>query len=198
MKKAFKPLFLSIFFLTGAISPTFANTPPQTEFQNTDVMREKVDGFLFAVKDRLELMHDVAKWKWNTGSPIEDKKRESVLLSSLMKKSRMYGLDPADVNALFTSQIEAAKSIQIKDFETWIADEQEKVTMSRDLNTELRPEIDAASSNLLMQYREIAPYLNEPKFDTLISERAAIILDGEGIDSTVRDQALNSIFSIKK
>jgi hypothetical protein len=43
--------------------------------------------------DRLALMHDVARTKWNTKRSVGDPRREQVLLREMEEKGQEYGLD---------------------------------------------------------------------------------------------------------
>src|SRR5262245_2970129 len=71
-----------------------------------------VDRLLTIMNERLALMHEVARIKWNEKKPIEDPIRERELLEVMAKTGAAMGLDPHEVRWFLASQIEAAKIIQ--------------------------------------------------------------------------------------
>lgn len=99
--------------------------------------------------DRLELMHDVARWKWNAEKPIEDPDREQELLDRIAARAEQQGIDQALARAFFRDQIEAAKIVQRADFSEWTAAGATKFDGVPDLATVQRPKIDAATDRLL-------------------------------------------------
>jgi len=59
----------------------------------SDVRLEKL---LTLMNRRLELMHDVGRWKWNEQKAVSDPQREAELLDSLVEQGEEYDL-PADI-----------------------------------------------------------------------------------------------------
>jgi chorismate mutase len=70
-----------------------------------------IDRLLRLTAQRLALMHDVARWKWNAGRPITDPERERELLQSVVVRGRQRGLGPDLVDPFFAAQLEAARLI---------------------------------------------------------------------------------------
>lgn len=70
-------------------------------------------------RERLNLMRDVAEYKWSRNLPIEDPERERQLLSRLIRKGLAMGLDPRITQAYFADQISAAKQLQRTLFAQW-------------------------------------------------------------------------------
>src|SRR5262249_47128164 len=56
--------------------------------------RADLDRLLRLMQQRLTLMHEVARWKWNAGRPVTDAERERQLLHSVVERGRGKGLDP--------------------------------------------------------------------------------------------------------
>src|SRR4051794_3177508 len=80
-----------------------------------------LDRLLVLMGQRLEVMHDVARYKWARKSPIEDPARERALLDDVAEGGRRLGLEPETTRSFFAAQIEAAKLIQRADFRRWEA-----------------------------------------------------------------------------
>src|SRR4051794_25441503 len=77
------------------------------------------DGLLALIRDRLDVMHDVARWKWARNAAIEDPEREAASLEDVAGRGVALGLDPEMTRAFFRGQIEAAKIVQRADFRRW-------------------------------------------------------------------------------
>ena len=71
-----------------------------------------LDRLLRLMQQRLTLMHEVARWKWNAGQPVTDAERERELLHSVVEGGRGKGLDPELVRSFFAAQLEAARLVQ--------------------------------------------------------------------------------------
>jgi len=97
-------------------------------------------GDLYALIDaRLELMDEVAAYKWREGLPIEDAARERVVLQEAMAEALRHGLTAASSRALFEAQIEAAKTIQQYWFDVWTS--RPGPAEAPDLNADIRPQL---------------------------------------------------------
>ena len=148
------------------------------------------DALLELMRERLLVMHDVARWKWNARQPIADPKRERELLDELASRAAEHGLSPDEVRRFMRAQIEAGKLVQQADWQRWEAEGQKDFKDAPDLKTELRPKIDRLSEQLLAAFAAVLPQLAEPAARGRISHRAEQILTGEGIDAGVRATAL--------
>lgn len=108
------------------------------------------DAVLIArVVERLELMHDVARWKWNAQKPIDDPDRETALLARVVIQATNRGMEADEARTFFQDQFAAAKIIQRADFDQWTQDGQGPFERVPDLAAVQRPRIDAATEQLL-------------------------------------------------
>lgn len=95
---------------------------------------------LFSLIDaRLELMDEVAAYKWDKGIAIEDKERETTVLNTAAKSAGEHGLEPGSTRYFFQMQIEAAKQIQRYWFDRYRGGT--SVGEVRDLNADIRPRL---------------------------------------------------------
>jgi chorismate mutase len=101
------------------------------------------------IDERLALVTEVARYKWNTGAAIEDPPREQALLESLRQRAVAVGVRPTMVDAFFLAQIEAAKQLQHELFTRWRSEEREKFPGVADLATGIRPGIDRVTDQML-------------------------------------------------
>jgi chorismate mutase len=140
------------------------------------------------MEQRLALMHDVARWKWNAGTPITDPKRERQLLQSAVERGRGKGLDPELVRSFFAAQIEAARLVQQADFDRWAAKEQKPFVDTTSLAV-MRQRIDTLNSELIDALAEVRPWLSGLTVQRELPARAKEILTGVGL-AGVRDTAI--------
>jgi chorismate mutase len=152
-----------------------------------------IENLLELVKQRLLLMHEVARAKWNAKTPLADPDREKAMLRELAEKGRALGLDPAFASGFFAAQIEASKLMQRDDFRRWEAEKRGPFADAPDLKRDLRPRIDALNSKLLTALAKARPVLRSA--EPIVRRLAVKALEGEGITPEVRDSAVRPLTS---
>jgi chorismate mutase len=140
------------------------------------------------MEQRLALMHDVARWKWNAGVPVTDAQRERELLQSVVERGRGKGLDPDLVRPFFAAQMEAARHVQQADFDRWKANKQGPFADTTSLAV-LRQRIDDLNRELIDALAELCPSLSERTVQQALPQRAEEILTGNGL-AEVRQTAI--------
>ncbi|WMW80776.1 gamma subclass chorismate mutase AroQ [Undibacterium cyanobacteriorum] len=108
---------------------------------------------------RLNLMEDVAKHKWNQGLPIEDLQREQQVVANLGQQAAALGISPAWAEAFFRAQIEAAKQLQSAYFEQWQRQGITKFENVVSLEQVTRPKLDQLTGQLLQELARTWPGL---------------------------------------
>ncbi len=103
------------------------------------------------IDERLAIVTEVARAKWNTQAAIEDPVREQALLQSLRERAGALRVPSATVDLFFGAQIEAAKLLQRELFARWRKQRQGQFAGAADLALEIRPEIDRVTSRMLEQ-----------------------------------------------
>jgi chorismate mutase len=101
------------------------------------------------IEERLAVMTDVARTKWNTGSAIEDPLREQQLLADVAAQAQNDGIPTGWAQHFFRLQIEAAKEVQYCLFAQWAARKQGPFQQVPDLKSDLRPKLDRLTAELL-------------------------------------------------
>jgi acetolactate decarboxylase len=150
--------------------------------------RADLDRLLRLMRQRLALMHDVARWKWNTGKPITDPQRERELLHSVVERGRGKGLDPELVQSFFAAQMEASRLVQQADFDRRKANKQKPFADTTSL-AELRQRIDHLNSELIDALADVRPRLWGQTGQQALPQRAEEILTGDDLAS-VRETAI--------
>jgi chorismate mutase-like protein len=101
------------------------------------------------IDERLGLVIEVARYKWNSSAAIEDPPREQALLDSLRQRAAPLGVPSWLVDGFFSAQIEAAKQLQTELFARWRREKREKFPGVLDLATGIRPGIDRITAQML-------------------------------------------------
>ena len=133
----------------------------------------KVDRLLAVLARRLELADGVAQAKWNSGSAIEDPEREEQVLQRFTDEASRFGLESELARRVMRAQMEASKVRQREHFRHWRGQRRAPFTSPPNLATEIRPQLDQISMDLLQSLRD-----TESTFRTypeLLSHRAAIV-----------------------
>lgn len=149
------------------------------------------------MQERLLIMHDVARWKWQAGMPITDPKREEALIERTVEEARRHDLDADMARGFMRAQIEAGKKIQQADFDAWRASGAAPTGEIPDLDATLRPKIDRLGPALIASLARLTPQLVNHGVPQAIRERAQQVLRGEGIDNDIRALAILPLLDVR-
>jgi chorismate mutase-like protein len=147
---------------------------------------------LLLMRDRLALMHDVARAKWNAHRPVADPDRERALLREMEERGRAHALDPALARAFFAAQMEAARCVQEADIRRWQSEGHSPFRDAPDLAT-LRQRIDRLNLDLLAALAASRPLLQDEARREAIPGWARQVMVGEGIGDDVRTVAIRPL-----
>lgn len=140
--------------------------------------------------ERLALMPDVARHKWNTRSPIEDLARERQIIAGLQRDAEAVGIPAPWAERFFRAQIEAAKVIQRDLFARWVASGQGKFTDVPDLATVIRPRLDALTLQLLRALAATWPALSDPAQQARLTAALQQLRTAPGANNAAVEMAL--------
>ncbi|MEI6463871.1 MAG: gamma subclass chorismate mutase AroQ [Verrucomicrobiota bacterium] len=140
--------------------------------------------------ERLALMPDVARHKWNTRSPIEDLARERQIIAGLQRDAEAVGIPAPWAERFFRAQIEAAKVIQRDLFARWEASGQGKFTDVPDLATVIRPRLDALTLQLLRALAATWPALSDPAQQARLTAALQQLRTAPGANNAAVEMAL--------
>jgi chorismate mutase len=111
--------------------------------------------------ERLALMPDVARYKWNTHGAIEDVARERNILNAFAREAQAQGLPGPWARDFFRAQIEAAKMVQRERFVQWRQSQTGPFSDTPDLAGTIRPRLDALTPQLLRELAGAWPVLSD-------------------------------------
>jgi len=107
---------------------------------------EPVLALRVAMVDRLTLMPDVARHKWNAGAAVADPPREEAVIAAAIAAGRDAGLGAEAVESAIRAQVDAARLVQAMLFDRWKGAGEGPFMEVPDLATVLRPRISAATA----------------------------------------------------
>jgi len=99
--------------------------------------------------ERLVIMEQIARYKWNAGVPVEDPDREAAILQKTLAMAVGGGLNPESATRVVRAQIEAAKIVQHTLFDQWRKTGAGKFAEAPSLTETLRPEVSRLSRELI-------------------------------------------------
>ncbi|MGE8069625.1 chorismate mutase [Pseudomonas sp. NPDC089569] len=145
---------------------------------------DSLQPLLATINERLNIADEVALTKWDSGKPIQDTARETLVIANARKQAGENKVDPDEAADLIAAQIEANKLVQYGLIAQWQAAHKAPDLPRPDLN-QLRPKLDELQVRLLQQYADFVPYRVDPECPTWLAEqRSALIKD------TLHGQAL--------
>lgn len=152
-----RSLILSLTLVSGSLQATERQCAAQsgTSQISLEPLRRLMD-------ERMALMPDVARHKWNTHGAIDDVPREQEVIANLSVKAQVLGIPAAWAKRFFRAQIEGAKQIQRTHFARWKRSGAGKFTDVPDLVTVIRPRLDALTPQLLQELAAAWPALADP------------------------------------
>lgn len=118
-----------------------------------------LDTLLSLIGERLAVMPDVARHKYNSGAAVEDLPREAQVIEAVTAQAVDVGLDKAVAAKFFQAQIDASKMIQSERIAAWKAEGHAPFTDVPDLKTVIRPKLDALNPAMLAALKDALPEL---------------------------------------
>jgi cyclohexadienyl dehydratase len=176
------------FFLAFLASLCTATAGAQARFADPEA---DVRAVFELIDARLQLMEAVAAWKFDHGMPIVDAARENRVLDDSVKRARQMGIEPIAAHRLFAWQIRLASVLQERYVAKWRAEGYSGGPI-RDLNAELRPQLDQIGAELFRAIYKSLPELQREDF-TVRYGHLADDIDLPGIDPVIAEFGRRSL-----
>lgn len=151
-----------------------------------------IDSLFELIEARLQLMNDVAVYKYQRKLGIEDVAREQVVLDEAAIKALAFGLTPTSSRFFFAMQIEAAKEIQRYWFDEW-ASGTPLPTSSVSLKDALRPRIETLGDAILTAIAETYPIT-----DKSLATQFVRSINVEGLSDATKFALFRALFEVEK
>lgn len=147
---------------------------------------------------RLALMPAVAATKWRTHAPISDPEREKVVIRHAGELAAPLGLAAEPVERVFEIQIRLAVDVETRMTDGWTAHGFDYPGPLPDLATQLRPQIDRVTTQLLRSLYLVAPVTQQPQFVGRFSSLATQHLHGAGWSEESRREFLSALAAMRQ
>ncbi|MBV1932961.1 MAG: gamma subclass chorismate mutase AroQ [Porticoccaceae bacterium] len=114
------------------------------------------------VNERLQLMKDIAAYKFVNNVDIENTQREEIVLKRVLVGAQENQLNPESVEAFFRLQIQLAKEVQKAWIKHWEVNRggASANLVAADLNAEIRPKLISLGDQIIHQIPRALPELH--------------------------------------
>ncbi|AWY39886.1 chorismate mutase [Pseudomonas putida] len=136
---------------------------------------ETLQPLLATINERLNIADEVALTKWDSGKPIQDTARETLVITNARKQAAEHKLNPDEAADLVAAQIEANKLVQYGLIAQWQAAHRAPDVPRPDLN-KLRPKLDQLQALMLRQYAAFQPYRVDPQCPVWLAEQRSDLI----------------------
>ncbi len=178
-----------------AITAVPVAVPAQDRFLTPQIAVTRV---LDIADQRLALMPGVAATKWQTHAPIADPERERVVIRHAGELAAPLGLDADPVEGVFEVQVRLAREWEERLTADWKARGFSFAGPIPDLATQLRPQLDKVTTDMLRALYLAAPEFGDPKFGMRYVPLAQTHLHAGGWDSASRRELLAALAKIRR
>lgn len=167
------PLRSYIFLFALVCGPVAAAEPHPAAATSTSVI--SLEPLRRLIDERLALMPDVARHKWNAKGAIDDLPREQKVIDALSAQAQLLGIPARWAERFFRAQIDGAKQVQRAHFARWTQAGAGTFANVPDLVTAIRPRLDALTPQLLRELAAAWPALADPAQRTRINAAMAAL-----------------------
>ena len=152
------------------------------------------------VDQRLQLMQDVAAYKYANHIAIENKQREKIVLASAIASAQKLQLDSATLEPFFRLQIEIAKKIQKGWIESWKTEGIVPVSKNNivDLKTKIRPALIIIGDQLVEQLPFALQELNGADNLDQYLKTVDATLTSRFVNAEIKRELLQSLLQVRQ
>ncbi len=176
-----------LIYVCAAVQMAIATDTTQLQRVTQDHQQEIAD-LRSAMIQRLAVMPDVARYKWNKRLAINAPEREAHVIDATTKRATAMGLDPTLARRAITAQMEASKALQSQLFAQWRKAEIQQFDDVPSLSDEIRPMIDKLTYAFLETLGKTSDTLH------LCSLQAALLSPVDGITPEIWRIATSGVF----
>ena len=159
--------------------------------------RDAIEPILALSDARLALMPGVAAFKWQNHTPISDPPRERAVIERAVMLAEPLGLSADGVRGFFELQIRLANEVENQLHERWRARGFDYPQAVPNLTTEVRPQLDRLTGELLSALYLAGPQLERTDFATRYESLAAQRLHAQGWSPAARTQLLAALAAVR-
>ncbi|MCH9632388.1 MAG: hypothetical protein S4CHLAM6_07210 [Chlamydiae bacterium] len=180
-------LFASASLLKADTSPV---QPAQQEVNignNTELNStiHELETLFVLMQERLALMHDLARYKWN--NQLKDQTLKGETLSGQK--------DSEEVQSFLAAQNNAALEAQKQDFELFEKEGIVKFESIKDFKTEILPQLESLDEKILGSAQELMSFTHNESLPEFLRDVSFNSFKQEGVERSVYDIAVSPLFN---
>jgi cyclohexadienyl dehydratase len=159
--------------------------------------RDAIEPILALADERLALMPGVAAFKWQHHTPVSDPPRERAVIEHAVMLAEPLGLSADGVRRFFELQIQLANEVESQLHERWRTRGFDYTQAVPNLTSEVRPQLDRLTGELLSALYLAAPELERADFATRYESLAAQRLHAQGWSPAARTRLLEALAAVR-
>ncbi|MDV6344604.1 gamma subclass chorismate mutase AroQ [Nitrosomonas sp. Is37] len=179
---------LKIYCILGILLALTGAATAQVGFVDHEAQVRQV---FVLIDKRLELMQAVAAWKYLRHVPVLDVAREHSVLEAVVVQAQILGISAEPARELFALQMRLAREMQQRFIDQWRTANVAPPLAPRDLNTELRPQLNEISARLMQAIYLAMPEFQRKDFHTYYA-RSAGSITGRSVD----ERDISALFDV--
>lgn len=136
----------------------------------------RLDVLLTQTRELLLLAPDVARIKWDTRQPVDNRRAEAAIVDNAAREATKYKSDPGLFRDYFSAQVNASKYVQTQLIEQWRAAKAPKaMTLTRSV-AQVQTASDTITPKVMQALADAAPVLKIPGARAVLETRAKEIM----------------------
>ena len=169
---------------------TISEQPQQQETtitSNTELNStiHELETLFVLMQERLTLMHELARYKWN--NQLKDQTLKGELLTDQK--------DSKEVQSFLAAQNSAAVEVQKQDFNLFEKEGVDKFEKIRDFKTEILPQLEILDEKILGSANELMSFTQNESLPEFLKDVSFNSFKQEGVERSIYDIAVSPLFN---
>lgn len=191
---------LSACLMGTSLSPLLANTttePIDTKVTVEQTLNQEdkipqtvheLECLFVLMQERLSLMHDLSRYKWNNKQMDQTFEGEELALTEMGKENDAF------IASFFEAQNNAALEVQKEDFAIFGQQKVGQLESVKDYETEIKPQLDAINKEMLETVNQLLVYTQNESLPSFLKEISYSSFQNEGIHRDIYNIAVDPLF----
>ncbi|MCH9634018.1 MAG: hypothetical protein S4CHLAM7_07540 [Chlamydiae bacterium] len=195
MKNKKKMIFVAGLLASSlALTPLTANSEAPnkaTEFKQTEKIHSTVhelESLFVLMQERLYLMHELARYKWNAGIKERTMDDEEITLQQEGQENDAF------IASFFEAQNQAGHRVQKQDFALFQKESVDKFENVKDYDKEIHPQLQAINQEMVSTINQLLVHTQNESLPEFLKELSYGSFQNEGIDREVYNIAVDPLF----
>ncbi|GEM_PF-2799342 len=149
----------------------------------------ELESLFVLMQERLSLMHDVAKYKWNADLKEATLDEEELILYKEGQENDAF------IASFFEAQNRAGQRIQAEDFILFQKDSIQKFEGVKDFETEISPHLRVINEEMLFTVNQLLVHTQNESLPEFLKDLSFASFQNEGINREVYNIAVDPLFT---